>query len=70
VYRIRDSETDRDLGTGRVVSLSPYVGGRTVRTEDTRERFDAEYQVTVLALDTVGLPLGLNVVAEVQPVGK
>jgi len=62
---IRDSETSRELGLGRVVSLSPYVGDRTVRTEDTRERFDAEYQIAVLELDTAGLPLGLNVVAEV-----
>jgi len=66
-YRIRDSETGRDLGPGRVISLSPYVGGRTVRTEDTRERFDAEYQIAVLELDSAGLPLGLNVVAEVTP---
>ena len=64
-YKIRDSETSRELGLGRVTSLSPYVGDRTVRTEDTRERFDAEYQIAVLELDTAGLPLGLNVVAEV-----
>jgi RND family efflux transporter MFP subunit len=65
-YRIHDSETNRDLGSARVVSLSPYVGNRTVRTDDVQERFDAEYQVAVLALDTTGLPLGLNVVAEVS----
>jgi len=67
VYRIHDSETNRDLGAGRVVSLSPYVGNRTVRTDDVQERFDAEYQIVVVALDTTGLPLGLNVVAEVAP---
>ena len=69
-YRVRDSETNRDLGAGRIISLSPYVGGRTVRTEDTRERFDAEYQIAVLELDTAGLPLGLNVVAEIAPPSK
>jgi RND family efflux transporter MFP subunit len=69
-YEVRDSETNRDLGAGRVTSLSPYVGGRTVRTEDTRERFDAEYQIAVLELDTAGLPLGLNVVAEIAAPAK
>ncbi|MBN2465705.1 efflux RND transporter periplasmic adaptor subunit [candidate division WOR-3 bacterium] len=64
-HKVFDSETNRELGTGRVVSLSPYVGGRTVRTDDIRERFDAEYQIAVLELDTAGLPLGLNVVAEI-----
>lgn len=65
--KVFDSETNRELGAGRVVSLSPYVGGRTVRTNDIGERFDAEYQVAIVALDTAGLPLGLNVVAEVAP---
>jgi membrane fusion protein (multidrug efflux system) len=69
-YRVLDSETNRDLGQGSVISLSPYVGGRTVRTEDTRERFDAEYQIAVIALDTTGLPLGLNVVAEIAAPSK
>jgi RND family efflux transporter MFP subunit len=64
-YGIHDSETNRDLGLGRVLSLSPYVGNRTVRTDDVQERFDAEYQIAIMALDTTGLPLGLNVVAEV-----
>ncbi len=66
-FKVFDSETNHELGAGRVVSLSPYVGGRTVRTDDIRERFDAEYQVAIVALDTAGLPLGLNVVAEVAP---
>jgi len=64
-YRVREAETGRELGTGRVISLSPYVGGRTVRTEDTRERFDAEYQIAVMELGVAGLPPGLNVVAEI-----
>jgi RND family efflux transporter MFP subunit len=68
--KVYDSETGRELGTGRVVSLSPYVGGRTVRTDDVKERFDAEYQVAVLELDTAGLPLGLNVVAEIAAPAK
>ena len=63
--KVVDSETGRELGMGRVASLSPYVGGRTVRTDDVKERFDAEYQVAVLELATAGLPLGLNVVAEI-----
>ena len=69
-YKVVNSETGRELGTGRVVSLSPYVGGRTVRTDDANERFDAEYQVVVLELDTAGLPLGLNVVAEIAAPSK
>jgi multidrug efflux pump subunit AcrA (membrane-fusion protein) len=68
--RVYDSETGRGLGVGRVVSLSPYVGGRTVRTDDVKERFDAEYQVAVLELDTTSLPLGLNVVAEIPAPAK
>jgi RND family efflux transporter MFP subunit len=68
--KVYDSETGRGLGSGRVVSLSPYVGGRTVRTDDVKERFDAEYQVAVLELDTTSLPLGLNVVAEIPAPAK
>jgi len=69
-YKVIDSETGRELGTGRVASMSPYVGGRTVRTDDVKERFDAEYQVVVLELDTAGLPLGLNVIAEIAAPSK
>jgi RND family efflux transporter MFP subunit len=69
-YKVFDSETGRELATGRVVSLSPYVGGRTVRTDDVKERFDAEYQVVVLELDETGLPLGLNVIAEIAAPAK
>ncbi len=69
-YKVVNSETGRELGTGRVASLSPYVGGRTVRTDDANERFDAEYQVVVLELDTAGLPLGLNVIAEIPAPAK
>jgi RND family efflux transporter MFP subunit len=69
-YTVVNSETGSELGTGRVVSLSPYVGGRTVRTDDSNERFDAEYQVVVLELDATGLPLGLNVVAEIAAQSK
>jgi multidrug efflux pump subunit AcrA (membrane-fusion protein) len=64
-YRVTDPETGRALGTGRIVDVAPYVGGRTVRTDDVRERFDAEYGVVILELDSVaGLPVGLNVAAE------
>jgi RND family efflux transporter MFP subunit len=69
-YKVIDSETGRELGTGRVVSMSPYVGGRTVRTDDVKERFDAEYQVVVLELDAIGLPLGLNVIAQIAGPAK
>ena len=68
--RLFDPETNRPLGTGRVVSASPYVGGRTVRTDDSRERFDAEYRVVVVSLDTTGLPLGLNIAAEPAGAGE
>lgn len=64
-YRVKDSETGREFGFGRITSISPYVGGRTLRTEDTRERFDAGYGVVTLELENVAnLPLGLSVVAE------
>jgi RND family efflux transporter MFP subunit len=69
-YKVVNSETGRELGAGTVTSMSPYVGGRTVRTDDANERFDAEYQVVVLELDTAGLPLGLNVVAEIPAPAK
>jgi hypothetical protein len=41
-----------------------------VRTDDVKERFDAEYQVVVLELDCAGLPLGLNVIAEIAAPAK
>ncbi len=64
-YRLVETESRRELGMGRVLSVSPYVGGRTVRSEDTRERFDAEYVIVILELEGVaGLPPGLAVVAE------
>lgn len=64
-YRLRETESRRELGTGRVVSVSPALGGRTVRSEDVGERFDVEYAVVILELEGVtGLPPGLAVVAE------
>jgi len=64
-YRVRDSETLRDLGEGVVREVSPYVGARGFRTEDRLERLDTKYAQAVLLLDaTNSLPLGLQVVCE------
>jgi multidrug efflux pump subunit AcrA (membrane-fusion protein) len=70
ICRVHDPETGRPLGTGRVLSLSPYLGGRSLRSEAARERFDAEYRVAIVELDsTLALPIGLVVAAQVQTPG-
>jgi len=64
-YRVRDSETLRDLGEGTVSEVSPYVGARGFRTEDRLERLDTKYVQAILRLETTNsLPLGLQVVCE------
>jgi len=64
-YRVRDSETLRDLGAGVVVEISPYVGARGFRTEDRLERLDTKYAQAILRLDSSNaLPLGLTVLCE------
>lgn len=64
-YRVRDSETLRDLGEGVVREVSPYVGARGFRTEDRLERLDTKFAQVVLELEaTDSLPLGLLVLCE------
>lgn len=68
--RVSDPETGRSLGGGRVLSLSPYLGGRTLRSEDPRERFDAEYCIAIVGLDSgVTAPIGLVVAVEFEARG-
>lgn len=64
-YRVRDSETLRDLGEGVVREVSPYVGARGFRTEDRLERLDTKFAQVVLEMEsTNSLPLGLLVQCE------
>jgi multidrug efflux pump subunit AcrA (membrane-fusion protein) len=64
-FRVRDSETLRDLGEGVVREISPYVGTRGFRTEDRLERLDTKFAQVVLELKAAqNLPLGLLVLCE------
>lgn len=68
-YQIKDSETNEIIGTGRVISKTPYLGGKLFRTNDPQERFDIKYQEVILELKPVkkNIPLGLSVLAEIKP---
>lgn len=66
-YELFDAETGSGLGRGRVIAVSPFLGGRSLQTDDPAERFDAEYQIVTVELDTSGLPIGLAVVANLPP---
>ena len=67
-YVIKDSETEEVLGTGTVVSKSPYLGGKIFKTNDPYERFDIKYQEIILRFrsEKKSIPIGLSVVAEIQ----
>jgi len=68
VYHIKDSETNETIGTGRVISKTPYLGGKVFRTNDPYERFDTKYQEVILKLklEKKNVPLGLSVLAELK----
>jgi RND family efflux transporter MFP subunit len=67
-YRVFDSETREELGTGQITEISPYVGTRDFRTEDRLERLDTKYAQAVLTLDSPKIhPLGLQVLCERAP---
>jgi hypothetical protein len=68
-YEVYDSETGRRVGTGTLVSRSPYLTRRNFRTEDAAERFDVGYQEVVLRLSDTepDIPLGLRVAVELPP---
>lgn len=62
-FQVQDADTLRDIGPGRVVALSEYVGARDFRTDDSLERLDTKYAQAVLLLDEVATaPLGKLVV--------
>jgi len=66
-FRVYDSETGEEIGTGTVRYLAPYLGRRDFRTEDTQERFDTKFQEVVLELKSeTTVPIGLSVVAELE----
>ncbi|NLI75127.1 MAG: hypothetical protein GX442_01640 [Candidatus Riflebacteria bacterium] len=70
-FTVRDAETLERLGEGRTVSVSPYVGARGFRTEDSLERLDTKYGQAVLSLDLASPapppPLGKLVLCERTP---
>jgi multidrug resistance efflux pump len=58
-FEVRDAETLRRLGAGKVVSISEYVGARDFRTEDSLERLDTKYAQAILEMDGASAtPLG------------
>jgi len=68
-FQIKNAETNETIGTGRVISKTPYLGGKVFRTNDPYERFDTKYQEVILKLkpERKNIPLGLSVLAEIQP---
>jgi multidrug efflux pump subunit AcrA (membrane-fusion protein) len=70
-FRVRTAETLREMGTGVVVSVSPYVGTRDFRTEDRLERLDTKFAQAVLRIEgnVDEVPIGLQVVCERLPDG-
>jgi len=64
-FRVCEVDTLKEIGTGSVVSVSPYVGARDFRTEDRLERIDTKYAQAVLKLDGLPeTPIGMQVVCE------
>ena len=70
-YKVYNSETNKYLGSGKVIFALPYVGRRDFRTEDAQERFDTKFQEVVIAIDDKqgAVPIGLSVMAELQQSG-
>ena len=68
-FQIKNAETNETIGTGTVISKTLYLGGKVFRTNDPYERFDTKYQEVILKLKPEGknIPLGLSVLAEIQP---
>jgi multidrug efflux pump subunit AcrA (membrane-fusion protein) len=67
-YDVLDSETGELLGSGEVISKTPYVGRKSFRNDEPGERFDTGYQEVVLKLDPMrsGIPIALSVVARAR----
>jgi multidrug efflux pump subunit AcrA (membrane-fusion protein) len=67
-FSIYNSETDEQIGVGKVIFKAPYMGRRNFRTEDSQERFDTKFQEVVLELmsSKEDVPIGLSVIAELK----
>jgi RND family efflux transporter MFP subunit len=67
-YKVYNSETNKLIGSGKVIFALPYVGRRDFRTEDSQERFDTKFQEVVMALDDTQseAPIGLSVMAVLE----
>ena len=67
-FQIKNAETNENIGTGTVISKTPYLGGKVLRTNDPYERFDTKYQEVILKLkpEKKNIPLGLSVLAEIK----
>ncbi len=64
-FRVQDAETMRDLGVGKVVAVSEYVGARDFRSEDTFERLDTKYAQAILQVEgAASVPLGKLVLCQ------
>jgi len=69
-FLVRDAETLREVGLGRVVSVSDYVGARDFRTDDSLERLDTKYAQAILHMEAATpVALGKIVLCERQQVG-
>jgi multidrug efflux pump subunit AcrA (membrane-fusion protein) len=70
VYTLYDSETTQEIGTGKFLKKTPYMGRRDFRTEDLQERFDTKFQEVILEVEPLSdtLPIGLTVIAELAEV--
>ncbi len=64
-FVVREAETLAEIGEGEVYELSPYVGERDFRSEDSRERLDTKYVQALLRLHArKNPPIGLQVLCE------
>jgi len=65
---VYNSETNEQIGSGKVIFKAPYMGRRNFRTEDSQERFDTKFQEVVLELvsSKEDVPIGLSVIAELK----
>ena len=59
VFQVQDAETMHNIGLGKVVAVSEYVGARDFRSEDTFERLDTKYAQAILQVEeAASVPLG------------
>ncbi|MBN2272082.1 MAG: hypothetical protein JXN61_15820 [Sedimentisphaerales bacterium] len=58
-FQVHDAETIRNIGFGKIVAISEYVGARDFRTEDSLERLDTKYAQAILQVEGAAtVPLG------------